>query len=418
MQSETPHTAGALDGADIVIGIPGYKNAGLNTHTVLQVHRGLQEYFPAYRGVIISADGGAKDGGRAVVLAPAAEGAEVLSVPYPMPKGTHTYDGAAGRGGALRTLFHVTQQLGAKVLVLLESDLQSIPAEWVQGLARPILEEGYDFVASRYTRHKFAGTITSGIVYPLTRALYGKSVRQPAGGEAGLSVALITRLLAQDVWKTEFSRLGTDIWISTQAICGGFKVCEAYLGAKKGDTGDPAVDLSEVLAQAVGSAFHELERNVGTWQRARGLENVPVLGSVTPVDAEPAKVDVEKMVQAFLIGQKNLQQIWGLFIAPASMVELKKMARQAPGAFFFDDGTWVRIIYDFAIAFHLRTLSRDHLLRALTPIYLGWVASFVTQVQDAGPREVEQRLERLCVVYERQKPYLISRWRWPDRFQS
>jgi hypothetical protein len=24
--------------------------------------------------------------------------------------------------------------------------------------------------------------------------------------------------------------------------------------------------------------------------------------------------------------------------------------------------------------------------------------------------------ERLCVAFERQKAYLLSRWRWPDRF--
>jgi hypothetical protein len=29
---------------------------------------------------------------------------------------------------------------------------------------------------------------------------------------------------------------------------------------------------------------------------------------------------------------------------------------------------------------------------------------------------VEQRIEALCLAYEAEKGYLISRWRWPDRF--
>jgi glucosylglycerate synthase len=77
---------------------------------------------------------------------------------------------------------------------------------------------------------------------------------------------------------------------------------------------------------------------------------------------------------------------------------------------------WVKTVYDFAIGYKQRTINRDHLLRALTPLYLGWVASFIMQVQEAGPEDVERRLEKLCATYETGKPYLISRWRWPDRF--
>jgi hypothetical protein len=122
------------------------------------------------------------------------------------------------------------------------------------------------------------------------------------------------------------------------------------------------------------------------------------------------------MIDSFQIGYRNLQEIWALFLTPASMLELKKIARQPAERFVFFEETWVRIVYDFALCYRLRTISRDHLLRALTPLYLGWVASFVIQMKDAGPQEVEQRLEKLCLAYEELKPYLISRWRWPDRF--
>jgi hypothetical protein len=80
------------------------------------------------------------------------------------------------------------------------------------------------------------------------------------------------------------------------------------------------------------------------------------------------------------------------------------------------DELWVRIIYDFALAHRLRTISRAHLLGALTPLYLGWVASYALEVGNAGPAEAEQRLEKLARAYEEGKPYLLSRWRWPDRF--
>ena len=56
------------------------------------------------------------------------------------------------------------------------------------------------------------------------------------------------------------------------------------------------------------------------------------------------------------------------------------------------------------------------MLRALTPLYLGWSASYAIEVETLGGAMVQRRLERLCTAYENRKPYLVSRWRWPDRF--
>ena len=92
------------------------------------------------------------------------------------------------------------------------------------------------------------------------------------------------------------------------------------------------------------------------------------------------------------------------------------MARLPEESFRCSDELWARIIYDFALGHHLRVIPRDHLLGALTPLYLGWLASFALETGEATPQEAEGRLEKLCLAFEAQKPYLISRWRWPDRF--
>ena len=52
----------------------------------------------------------------------------------------------------------------------------------------------------------------------------------------------------------------------------------------------------------------------------------------------------------------------------------------------------------------------------MTPLYLAWVASYALQLDGAGPAAAEQRLEQLGLAYELAKPYFLSRWRWPDRF--
>jgi len=84
--------------------------------------------------------------------------------------------------------------------------------------------------------------------------------------------------------------------------------------------------------------------------------------------------------------------------------------------FRMPDDLWVRIVYDFALGHRLQTINRDHLLRSLTPLYLGWIASYALQIETAGPVEIDSWIERLSRAYETNKPYLVSRWRWPDRF--
>jgi hypothetical protein len=73
-------------------------------------------------------------------------------------------------------------------------------------------------------------------------------------------------------------------------------------------------------------------------------------------------------------------------------------------------------VFDFALAHRLRTINRDHLLKSMTPLYLAWVASYAHDLETGGATALEQRLERLSLAYESGKPYLVSRWRWPDRF--
>jgi hypothetical protein len=80
-------------------------------------------------------------------------------------------------------------------------------------------------------------------------------------------------------------------------------------------------------------------------------------------------------------------------------------------ALSFPEDLWVRIVYEFAIAFHKRLLHRDHLLKSMIPLYLGRMASFVNENQEASPREIEIKIEALCSLFEEMKPYLVEHWK-------
>jgi hypothetical protein len=176
------------------------------------------------------------------------------------------------------------------------------------------------------------------------------------------------------------------------------------------------MNLSSLLAEILGAVFQELEQQAAFWQSARGSRPVPAFGVPDTFAEEPGTVDVRRMIDSFQLGIQSLQDIWSLVLPPTSLLELRKLARLPPDQFRMPDELWARIVYDFALGHRLRVISRDHLLRSITPLYLGWIASYALEMETAGPAEVESRIERLSSSYESSKSYMVSRWRWPDRF--
>jgi hypothetical protein len=104
-------------------------------------------------------------------------------------------------------------------------------------------------------------------------------------------------------------------------------------------------------------------------------------------------------------------------LPPKTIVDLRRQLDGPVSAFRFEDDLWARIVYDFALGHRLRVLPRDHLLGSLVPLYLGWLASFIAQVRGGEPDALEARVDRLAGVVEAQKPYLIAKWRWPERLR-
>jgi hypothetical protein len=174
--------------------------------------------------------------------------------------------------------------------------------------------------------------------------------------------------------------------------------------------------MSAVVTETLGALFAQVEQRAEQWQRIRGSEAAPAFGLRFDGEEESPSVEVKPMIDTFQLGLSNLQEIWGLVLPPATLLELRRMSRMATEEFRFRDELWARTIYDFAVGCRMRAIGRDHLLRALTPLYAAWAASYILSIRDFRRNEVDNRIETLCKSYESQKPYLISRWRWPDRF--
>ena len=403
-----------IQAADIVVGIPSFNNAGTIAHVVHAVTAGLAKYFPALRAVLVNSDGGSSDGTPKIVASAEHGAARTILVSQrrqPVHRVITAYQGVPGKGSAFRTVFEIARRLEARACAVVDSDLRSITPEWIQLLIAPILDEGFDYVCPLYARHKYDGTITNGIVYPMVRALYGRRIRQPIGGDFGFSGRLAEHFLRHDVWESDVARFGIDIWMTTTALVGDFKVCQSYLGAKIHDAKDPGAHLSTMLVQVTGSLFTQLETHAPHWLGVHGSEPVPEFGFHYEVGLEPVSVDVARMVHAYDQGVRDFAPLYAHFLDDETRDSLVRLTGQVPTDFRMPSDVWVRVIYAFALGFHLRGLNPQHVLRSLTPLYLGRTASWVNEAATYDARRVEAELDALCNRFESLKPQLAEAWR-------
>jgi hypothetical protein len=413
LTAETETKVQEIGQTDVLIGIPSFNNAGTIGHVVQAVSAGLAKYFPGSRAVLVNSDGGSSDGTPEVVSRTGVDFGTILisDRQSPLHKIITPYHGVPGKGSAFRTIFEIARRLNAKACAVVDSDLRSITPEWIELLIRPVLEGGYDYVAPYYLRHKYDGTITNSIVYPLTRALYGQRIRQPIGGDFGFSGPLAEHYLDKHVWESDVARFGIDIWMTTEAIAHGARVCQSFLGAKIHNPKDPAADLSAMLVEVVGAVFALMEEHQTVWAGVDGSNPVKLFGFQYEVGVEPVHVNVESMVRSFRQGLVDLEPIWRQML-PQETVEGLLPLKDCPlQAFRILDDHWVRLVYDAAASYHRRVMPREHLLKALTPLYLGRTAAFVLETQGLTSAEAEARVEVLCQAFEKEKRYLIERWK-------
>ncbi len=394
-----------IDHADMVVGIPCFNNDTTIDHVIDMVSEGLAKYYPALRAVVIISDGGSTDDSREVAR-------DKTVYPF-IEKIVTIYRGIPGKGSALRMIFESASFLNAKVCILFDSDLRSITPEWVKSLADPVLNHGHDFVAPIYSRYKYDATITNNIAYNMIRALYGKQVRQPIGGDFGLSTGMINFYFdyAPDIWMTDIAKFGIDIWMTTTALVGNKSICQAYLGAKIHDVKDPLENLGPMFRQVVYPLFQLMEENADKWKKIKGSEPIPTYG--TPSDKEPKafSVNLEGMIENYKEGFKNLSVFWERIINTKSFAVLKNLTRKRKiENFLISVEDWAKIIYDFASTFHQWKRDRGKLVEIMRPLYYARVASFINRTRDMTTKEAEEIIGLQARVFEEMKPYLLRKW--------
>ncbi len=301
----------------------------------------------------------------------------------------------------------------AKAILILGPGADSLNSLALRSLADAVMSASIDLVVPHYALPPHAGLINSAILYPLTRAVFASRVRFPLSIDLGLSPRMAERLAGAAQRMAAPNQAEALLWPVNEAIAAGFTLDEVNAGSRTvPQPSDP--DINSILALIAGSLFADIEAKAALWQRPR---RAPLIRrTATEVALSDGTTDVARMVAAFRLATANLQEIWSLVLPPNSLLMLKRCSVLDSAEFRMPDNLWARIVFDFLIAYRLRTINRGHLLGALIPLYLAWVAGHINVIASGTP--AERHIEAVAAAFEADKPYLVARWRWPDRFNS
>lgn len=396
--------------ADIIVGIPSYNEADSIAVPTDTASRGLETYFPHASSVIINVDNDSPDGTREVFM----------GTPTRVPKiYISTPKGVRGKGNNVRNLFKAAVELNARAVAMVDADLKSITPQWILHLVEPLMGR-FDYVSPIYLRHKYDGTITNHIAYPMVRTLGGLRVRQPIGGDFGFSGRAARCFLAEKTWTERVGSFGIDIWMTTIAVARQFNVCQAFLGTPKSHrTKDPASDLSPMFKQVVSTLFDLMIDFEYLWKYVGESRPSSIYGFGQGMDQTPPPVEVstDKLFASFRDGWERHADLWREINPPPDFREIEALAAvESEEGLSYPSSLWARIVFNFAVAYKAAgEADRDEIMDALIPFYHSRVLSFVNTTRSFNAREAEEYLEQIQRVFEGEKYYLIERW---DRAKS
>ncbi|MCW4024524.1 MAG: cell wall biosynthesis glycosyltransferase [Candidatus Bathyarchaeota archaeon] len=388
--------------ADLLVGIPSYNNVLTASYVISQVVKGLETYFPNQRAVIFVSDGKSVDGTLTSV--------KTVHLPSSMDLIPAIYVGIAGKGSAIKAVFEAARYLGVKAVALVDSDLRSITPEWMNLLLSPVLS-GTGLVVPYYNRRKYDGTITNFLCYPVTTSLYGKNVRQPIGGDFGLSNGLVNELLDSPLWKLPAVReFGVDIFETHTALAKGFEVKQAFLGIKDHDPKDPTKQLTPMFRQVIGTMFTCIEQYEPAWKEIRGVDAVTMEGEEKHVNSQPPiPIDLQNMISTYKKRCDEHRSLCSSILSSEFLREFETLKNLDKSDVHFPIDVWAKTVYSFIAAFHrAEPDKRTSLVDALQVLWTGRLAAFIKETLPISPSETEERIFEQAQAFFKLKSYLAD----------
>ncbi len=382
-------------GYDIVVGIPSYNEADSIAHVVRMVDLGLKTYFPDKKSIIVNVDNHSPDGTRAAFLGVETEAEK---------KYITTGDGVLGKGNNFLNLFEFTRSVHGINVIVVDADLKSITKEWIERLGRPLFE-GYDYVTPAYSRHQFDATITNHICYPLLFGAVSADIRQPIGGDFAFSSRLMNHWLGQE-WTESIRNYGIDIFMTLNAVFGGFRLCQATLGEKAHKPSAPKV--GEMFSQVVETLLTILLRERSKWLH-NGADHIiapETFGSEKLPEPEEAALDIQALKEVCKGEYRKYYEDISALLEPYAFSRVSEMFEM--DLYDMDILLWTQIFYTLLYRYDRAESAGEKrkVINTLKPLYFARSLSFNYNTWKYNVKYAELEIRKQALGFASQKYYL------------
>lgn len=393
---------------EIVVITPTFETTDTIEKVLKVIDKGLRKYYPKSESMIIIADSSSKKTQQFIkkICKNIKTHTELISRP---PK---------GKGEALLYAFGVASKHNPKVVATLDSDLRSIKPDWIYLLLDPVLSGKADFVSPNYLRHKYDGTITNMLVYPICAAVFGRDVRQPIGGDFAFSGALVDLYLKKEGYTREVERFGIDSWLTISAIVNKYRMMQANLGAK---IHDASVKHPLFPENSIGEMFYEVTKTIfklmvvyeDYWTKNKQILPVEFFGPEIQSTPEMVRLHFRPLWKAFKRTAMEHRDFWEKNLPKKQFERIKFLLWVNIENYEFTQDLWADLVYDFALLYRKAKTAekRKKVVMALVPLYLGRCACFALEVKGMNEFEAEGKFKNLIRIFALKKNGFVRRWK-------
>jgi hypothetical protein len=236
----------------------------------------------------------------------------------------------------------------------------------------------------------------------------GHDLRQPIGGDFGFSPALMAHWLDQE-WLPTTSQYGIDIFMTGNALAGGFSTCEVGLGAKIHKASAPK--LGPMFIQVVSTLFDLLLTKRELWagspvaepQRAKrfGLDKMD-----PPQDLA---IDIRQMKEQLRAEYKPREELLQRLLDGYTRARLHTMFEQ--DHYDVDILMWTQVVYKLLHAYDTEPgIDRAEVIEALRPLYFARSVTYDYLTWRYSVKFAEQAILEQAKAFASQKPYLLGHY--------
>lgn len=390
-----------IKSAEIVVGIPSYRNARTISAVVRASVQALQEHHPQKKAVLVNVDANSSDGTAGAFMR--------LRLPPDVYRFTTGYRGLTGHGSAARAIFEVAAALNAEACLVLEASLTDLRPADIQAMLAPVLQGQAHLVLPMHQWDDVEAAFEDLIVYPMVRLMYGRRVRRPLSGGWAVSGKLALAYAEQDVWETDAARSGLDIWMLCTALASNVPLVQVPSCRKSAMLVFGTTAYEQRFTHTVSTLLRHLGSHQRLWRNVDAFEDAtgrPLPPPVVASDQRP----VDQFWRGFQHGLRSWRRVLKRILQPETLEGLHALARDDAATLTFPDDLWARVLFDFGVCFNKAELDPDKVAASLaTPFYARTLAHW-NEVRLLGAESYEEIVERQARAFERERDYLTERW--------